>query len=151
MYTLALAIHSWMRWAAIGMGVVATFAALTGRSSEGDAKAERYGKIFVIVLDIQFLLGVLLYFVLSPNTKAILNDFGAAMKDPVARFWAVEHVVMMVLAVAIAHMGKVMARKAANPRAKQMRLTFGYMLATILLIAGTPWPGTKAGRPMIRL
>lgn len=151
MYTLVLDIHSWMRWVAIITGVLAMFAALTGRSSAGDAKAERFGKFFIIALDIQLLLGVLLYFVLSPNTKAIMSDMGAAMKDPVARFWAVEHGVTMLAAVAIAHIGKVMARKAANPRAKQMRLTMAYMLSTILLLAGTPWPGMKAGRPLFRL
>jgi len=151
MYELVLAVHSWMRWAAIITGVLATFAALSGRSSEGDAKAERFGKFFIIALDIQFLIGLLLYFVLSPTTKAILNDFGAAMKDPVARFWAVEHGVTMIAAVAIAHIGKVMARKAPNPRSKQMRLTLAYMLATILILVRTPWPGMTGGRPLFRL
>jgi len=30
------------------------------------------------------LLGLLLYFALSPTTRAILQDFGGAMRDPVA-------------------------------------------------------------------
>ena len=39
------------------------------------------------------------------------------MRDPVARFWAVEHVTMMILAVALGHVGRVLARKARQTAA----------------------------------
>ena len=80
----------------------------------------------------------------------IFDDFGAAMRDPVARFWAVEHITMMVVAVVLAHLGRILARKAKNPASKRTRLLICFGLATILLIAGTPWPGMTAGRPFFR-
>jgi hypothetical protein len=96
------------------------------------------------------LLGLLLYFVLSPNMQAILNNFGGAMKDPAARFWAVEHTSAMLAAVVLAHVGRVLARKAATPAAKRTRLLICFGLATALMIIGMPWPGRPGGRDLFR-
>ena len=94
---------------------------------------------------------MLLYAFLSPNTAAVFKDFGAAMKDPVARFWAVEHVTMMLAAVILAHVGRVLGRKASTPGAKRTRLLISFGLSTLLMIVGTPWPGLRAGRPLFRV
>jgi len=42
------------------------------------------GKWFIISVDTQLLLGLLLYFALSPLTRAGLADFAAAMRPPLA-------------------------------------------------------------------
>jgi hypothetical protein len=105
----------------------------------------------MIALDLQLLLGLLLYFALSPNTKAIFGDFGAAMRDPVARFWAVEHITMMFGAVILAHVGRVLARKAVTPASRRTRLLIPFVLALLLMLGGTPWPGMTAGRPLFRI
>src|ERR1700742_2122663 len=109
MYTLVLALHSWVRWAVIISGLLATASPfMSARAGEPDP-ADKWGLIFMITLDLQMLLGLLLYFALSPTTAAIMNDFGGAMKDPVARFWAVEHEVAMLIAVILAHVGRILA------------------------------------------
>jgi len=149
MYTFVLALHSWIRWLAVLTGILATISAWSGAGAKSGA-ADRWGRFFVIALDVQLLLGLLLYFVLSPNTRAILDDFGAAMRDPAARFWAVEHVVTMLLAVVLAHVGRVLARKAPTPGAKQMRLAICYTIATLAMLGGIPWPGMTSGRPLFR-
>jgi hypothetical protein len=146
MYTFVLVLHSWLRWIAIAAGVGATAAA-----SRPGAGSERSGLLFMISMDVQMLLGLLLYAFLSPTTAAIFRDFGAAMKDPVARFWAVEHVTMMVAAVILAHVGRVLGRKAATPGARRTRQLICFGLSTVLMIAGTPWPGTRGGRPLFRV
>jgi hypothetical protein len=73
------------------------------------------------------------------------------MKDPTSRFWAVEHLATMFAAVAIAHVGRVLARKAATPAAKRTRLMVCFGLSTILMIIGMPWPGRPGGRPLFRV
>ncbi len=105
----------------------------------------------MIALDLQFLLGLALYLVLSPNTKAIFDNFGAAMRDPVARYWAVEHISLMLFAVVMAHVGRVLARKAKSPAAKRKRLLVCFVLSTVAMIAATPWPGMASGRPLFRV
>ena len=146
MYELVLTAHSWLRWVALIAGLMAVVMAFTA-----SPRADRWGLILVIALDIQLLLGFALYFALSPNTKAIFGNFGAAMRDPVARFWAVEHVSLMVFAVVMAHVGRVLARKAASPAARRKRLLVCFALSTIAMIAATPWPGMASGRPLFRV
>ena len=105
----------------------------------------------MMALDIQMLLGLVLYLALSPNMAPILENFGAAMKDPALRFWAVEHISTMFVAVILAHVGRVLARKALSPVAKRTRLLVCFGLATLLMMVGIPWPGRPGGRPLFRL
>ena len=69
MYELVLIVHSWVRWFALVAGVVATVAALSGTAhgNARDQRADRWGLMLMIALDLQFLLGLLLYFALSPH------------------------------------------------------------------------------------
>jgi hypothetical protein len=150
MYTTVLALHSWIRWIALIAAVGTTLAALRGKVAGGNSLADRWGMVAMMVLDTQMLLGLLLYFVLSPNTRAIMDNFGAAMKDPALRFWAVEHTVSMFAAIVLAHVGRVLARKATTPAAKRSRLLICFGLATLLIILGMPWPGRPGGRPLFR-
>lgn len=147
MYSIVLILHSWLRWAAILAGLAATASAAAGPG----ARSEKTGRWFIIAMDVQFLLGLLLYVFLSPTTSGIFGDFGAAMRDPVARFWAVEHIAMMIGAVVFAHLGSVLARKAPTPAARRTRMMICFAIATLLMIAGTPWPGFRAGRPLFRV
>ena len=101
-------------------------------------------------LDIQLLLGLLMYFVLSPSMAAIRENFGASMKDPAARFWAVEHISMMLGSVILVHVGRVLARKSADPNGARMKLFICFGIATILMCLAVPWPGMRAGRPLLR-
>jgi hypothetical protein len=150
MYTTVLTVHSWVRWIALVAAVGTTLAALRGKVEGSTSLADRWGMVAMMVLDVQLLLGLLLYFVVSPNMRAILDNFGGAMKDPALRFWAVEHTSAMFAAIALAHVGRVLARKATTPAAKRTRLLICFGLATLLIIVGMPWPGRPGGRELFR-
>jgi heme A synthase len=151
MYTTILIVHSWVRWIALVTGFGATLAAITGRTDSRDSPADRWGLFLIMALDIQMLLGLVLYLGVSPNMKEILAHFGDAMKDPATRFWAVEHITAMFAAVVVAHVGRVLARKARTPASKRTRLLVCFALATILMLAGMPWPGRPGGRVLFRV
>lgn len=151
MYTLALLIHSWLRWVVIITALLATGSTFMNRPAGEADPADKWGLFFMISLDLQMLLGLLLYFALSPTTEAIMKNFSASMQDPVARFWAVEHICTMIVAVVLAHVGRVLARKATTPASKRTRLMVCFTLSTLLILAGTPWPGMPAGRPLFRV
>ena len=142
MYPLVLLVHSWLRWGVLAAGLAA---ALSGRSRDDTA-----GKWFTILLDVQILLGLLLYFVLSPFTTAALADFGAAMGNSQLRFFAVEHVFGMVIGTALAHVGRARIRKAPIERRGRLALIF-YGLALVAILVSIPWPGMPAGRPLFRM
>ena len=150
-YTSILVLHSWLRWVSIITGIAATALAFTSALDTGASRrAGRWGLIFMIALDLQLLLGLLLHLVLSPNTLAMFQDFGAAMRDPTTRFWAIEHISLMLFAVVMVHVGRVLARKAATPVARRNRMFLCFALATLAMLAATPWPGLRAGRPLFR-
>ena len=150
MYAHVLAVHSWLRWLALVAAVGTTFAALRGQVGTSNSVADRWGMFTVTALDLQMLLGLILYLALSPNMAPILANFGAAMKDPALRFWAVEHISTMMGAVILAHAGRVLARKAKSADAKRTRLLACFGLATVLILLGMPWPGRPGGRPLFR-
>ena len=152
MYTFVLILHSWIRWIALVAGMGATMAAFNDRAQPaGLGRADRWGLALMAALDLLMLLGLLLYLVLSPTMQAILQNFSGAMQDSKARFWAVEHISTMLVAVILVHVGRVLARKAATPDAKRTRLLVCFGIATLAMIAATPWPGMTNGRPLFRI
>jgi len=95
------------------------------------------------------LVGLILYGLLSPITWAAFSNMGAAMKDPTLRFYAVEHVVMMVIAIALVHIGRTRVQKATSDAAKHRTAAIFFGLALILILAGIPWPFREVGRPLL--
>jgi hypothetical protein len=151
LYPIVLTVHSWVRWFALVACVGATLAAVTGRVRGENSPADRWGLFAMMALDIQLLLGLLLYLGVSPNMPPILANFDGAMKDATLRFWAVEHTATMFAAILAAHLGRVLARKAATPAAKRTRLMVCFGLAVILMMLGMPWPGRPGGRELFRM
>jgi len=152
MYTTILSLHSWLRWIALAAGVGATIVALRDTTPPpATSRADRWGLALMATLDLQMLLGLVMYLVVSPTMASIRADMAASMRDPAARFWAVEHITMMMGAVVITHVGRVLARKSASADSKKMKLFVCFGIATALMLLATPWPGLRAGRPLFRL
>lgn len=151
MYTTVLTLHSWIRWIALVAGVGVTLAALRGKVQGEKSVADRWAMVAMMALDIQMLIGLILYLGLSPNMQEILNHFGESMRRADTRFWAVEHITAMFAAVALSHVGRVLARKAKDPAAKRSRLLVAFGIATVLMLVGMPWPQRPGGRPLFRL
>jgi hypothetical protein len=106
--------------------------------------------VFGITVDIQFLLGLLLYAWLSPITRVAFADFGGAMRNAGLRFWAVEHLLGMVIAVALVNVGRTKIRKAVGDRRKHTLAAIYFGLGLLIMLASIPWPGMPAGRPLWR-
>jgi hypothetical protein len=107
--------------------------------------------LFIIALDVQTLLGLILYVGISPVTAIAFQNLGAAMRDPSLRFFVVEHAIGMLIAVALAHVGRVKVKKAADAHAKHRTTVVFVALAIIVMLLSIPWPGMPGGRPLFRL
>jgi len=140
-YQIVLAIHNILRWIVLVLAVVALLQAYIGwigkrEYSELDRKA---GVFFSVSLDIQVFLGILLYVFLSPITRTSFQDFSTAMTIPEIRFFAVEHILMMILAVIIVHVGTILTKKATSDVSKFRRAATWYSLAFLVVIMAIPW------------
>jgi hypothetical protein len=141
MYGFILALHNIIRWIVLFFGVLAVGRALLGwlRGKEWTSAERKWGVFFTSAVDTQLLLGFLLYFVLSDITKAALKDFGAAMSNSGLRFFAVEHVLAMVLGVVFAHLGSALPKKVDVSDKKFKRAVIWFGLALLTILAGIPW------------
>ena len=151
MYSGVLLVHSWLRWLALVAVVGVTLAAVRNQVQGERSVADRWGLTAMMALDLQMLLGLVLYLALSPFTTEALQNFSAAMRNPGLRFWAVEHSSSMLAAVILAHVGRAIARKAPDAASKRTRLLVCFGLATLLIMLGMPWPGMANGRPLFRV
>ena len=152
MYQSALVFHSLLRWVVLLTGLVAWFRAVGGNTARRPwtAKDELWSFVFSIALDVQFLLGLALYLFLSPLTSVAFANFGAAMATPVLRFWAVEHIAGMVIAIGFVHMGRLKIRKAADDRRRHRLALIYFGLGLVITVVSIPWPGMPVARPLFR-
>jgi hypothetical protein len=152
MYPIILILHSWFRFVVLLAGLLAVVRGIAGWRGQRPwtASDERAGLWFTMSLDLQMLVGLLLYFALSPITSAALHDFGGAMKNSALRFWAVEHVFGMVVGIALAHIGRTRIHKTGNDSRRHRLAAIFFTLALVAILASIPWPGTPNGRPFFR-
>ncbi len=151
MYSVLLYIHSYLRWAVLIFGlylVVRALRALRQNPDGGDLSKPL--RLFVLLLDGQALMGMLMYAAFSPVVHQALQNFSHAMKTPALRFWAVEHPLPMLIALILAHIGKVRASRAEVPRAQAKIVLVFCGIALVLLLLATPWPFTSHARPLLR-
>ena len=150
MYSVALLLHSWLRWAVLLLVLVAALRAISGSLGRRvwTPADRRANMLATISLDVQTLVGSLLYLLLSPITTGSFSDMGAAMRVSGVRFWVVEHPFVMFLALVVAHVGNVVARTGATDTARHRRGAILFVLVLLLVLMGTPWPGMANGRPL---
>jgi H+/Cl- antiporter ClcA len=150
MYGVVLILHSWNRWLVLVFAIATLAVAIQGRfvGREWTKTDQRLSRLFISTLDLQVTLGLLLYFVLSPIVPKTMSEFKAAMHVSALRFFAVEHITLMFLALIVAHVASVYGKKASTARARQGRIAWGVALTLLLICAAIPWPWMAAGRPL---
>lgn len=141
MYTGFLHLHDTLRWLIILVALVTLLKYFIGWFSKKNwRKSDNIlGIIFTSIMDLQFLVGLVLYFYLSPITKTAFQNFGAAMKNSDLRFYAVEHIFMMVIALVLVHIGRSKSKKALGSREKFGVAMIFFGIAYIIILAAIPW------------
>ena len=103
----------------------------------------------MISCDIQLVLGLILYF--SNGWFDKLKNFSQMKSVAGDRFFAMEHVSMMLLAWILVHVGRVAVKKADADAAKHKRMLIFFGLAFVLILSAIPWPFREVlQRPMMR-
>lgn len=141
MYNGLLHLHNALRWIIIILLVLSLVQALTKNE-----KITKTSLWLLISAHITLLLGLFQYF----NSDKVgfvlierLGSFGNVMKDGAARFWAVEHISAMVIAIVLITIARGKA-KVLNYKAA----TILYIIALLLILAAVPWPFREGiGRP----
>ena len=116
-------IHSWLRWLVLlaliggaGIGFV--------RNSRGEPWQEGFFSLAVIVVDVQVLLGIIIWIFNSGWDQGF--------------FFAVLHPLMMLAAVAVAHIGLVRARKRNDTRSNLI-VAYAFVISFVFVVMAVPW------------
>ena len=153
MYELFLTLHNLLRWVIVLAGVF-----LLVRSAMGLGKNKDWEKNIVssmrwytLAMDIELTLGLILYFGYSPLTQAIFQNFFTAMQIPLMRFYGINHVLLMLTALVLAHIGHSRVKKALTATQKYQQTLLWFGLSFTVLLCAIPWPFLSVGRPILRL
>ncbi len=149
MYPIVLGLHSWLRWfLLIGMVLLLVRSVAGKKSGVYDSTDQTLATATFWLLNIQFIIGLLLYGVLSPVTQAAFANMGEAMSNSALRFYVVEHMFAMVLAIGAGHMGLSKAKKAADAGEKHKWILRGIGASLVCVLVGIPWPFLPYGRAL---
>ena len=138
MYEFIKIAHSHMAWLLLGVLIIAILILTISRFTKKPFSAPhlKVALVGMIATHIQLLLGLVLY-VISPY--GIKNLSGATMKDSFARLLALEHPIMMILAIVLITIGYFKAKKAVGTYNAYNAVMIYYSIALILMLSRIPW------------
>ncbi|MFP8488951.1 cytochrome B [Gracilimonas sp. Q87] len=137
MYTGLLHAHSGLRWILLVLIVWAIIKAISGWMGQKEyQKSDRIAALLaLIVTHIQLLIGLVLYFI-SPK----VSFESGVMESTLLRFYTVEHITMMIIAIALITFGFSSAKRLEASLAKHKRVAITYGIGLLIMIASIPWP-----------
>ena len=141
-YSFLVHLHSIGRWIVLLLLLIAIFNSLVAGQRPWIRTDARTGSILTIFADIMFLVGISLWY-FGPRGYKLIAEAGGMkplMEDSYRRFFAIEHPIMMLIAIILIHIGKVQGKKPISDRAKHRRTLIFYLIALILILASIPWP-----------
>jgi uncharacterized membrane protein len=138
MYNALLHIHSPLRYLVLLLLVIVTVKSLLGWLNKRPFSKtdDKLSLGLLIVTHLQFLAGLFLYFV-SP----FVQFSGTTMKDHTTRYWTVEHVFMMLVAIALITVARVSHKKLGTDEAKHKRLFILNAVALLIIVIAILYSG----------
>ena len=133
-------VHSYWAYLVLAILIFAVINAILGLSKKKQFtdKDIRIGLFALIVSHMQLLIGLAWYF-MSPWFSALTEDTGAVMKEKSLRLLAVEHPVMMVLAIVFITIGWSKHKKKTTDSAKFKTFAIFYGIGLLLMLSKIPW------------
>ncbi|MGA0559102.1 cytochrome B [Larkinella sp. VNQ87] len=143
MYNALLHAHSGLRWVVLLLllaAIVTSFRKWQARDeyTAGDNKLYLFT---LIATHTQFLIGLILYFI-SPKVPIFGGgmSFGEVMKESIYRFYTVEHITGMLIAVVLITIGRSKSRRMGGPIQKHRTVFTFFGLGLIAILISIPWP-----------
>lgn len=126
--------HSGLRYVVLGLLLAAIYVAFTNRSKPNAP----YNKVYLwamIATHTQLLIGLVLY-AMDWGVKVRFD----MMSDKFYRFYSVEHIVGMLLAIVLITVGHAQGKKA-----KHSKVFTYYTIALLVIFLSIPWPFRNLG------
>ena len=129
--------HSGLRWVALILLLLAIVNAFTSKTYE---KKHKMINLFAMVtLHTQLLIGLGLYFI-SPRVQFVKGWMSSKVAEGMYRFYNLEHILLMIIAIALVTIGHSKSKKGATPEEKFKPIKLWYVIGLLLILAAIPWP-----------
>lgn len=142
LYPILIHMHSIFRWVALILIVMAIIDAVIMLKAKYKpvVKDSKWKLFAMIILHVQFIIGLILYFI-SP--KVIFD--AVSMKNSMQRFFLVEHIALMIIAIVLITVGHVKSKRAVDNIRKQKLVIVYYGIGLLLILLSIPWPFRNFG------
>ncbi len=130
--------HSGLRWVALGLLIFAIFNSLS-RKSVYEKKDKMIYLFAMVFLHLQLLIGLGLLFLSDKVSYA-----SGFMKSEMYRFYGMEHILGMLVAIVLVTIGRKKAEKADVPSTKHRIIRTYYLIGLVIILAMIPWPFREA-------
>jgi len=133
-------IHSYWAYIVLIILIIAVVNAFVGFFKKKEFKSTdlRLGLFTLIVSHIQLLIGLAWYF-MSPYFNQLTSNTSEVMKTKEIRLLALEHPVMMIIAITLITIGWSKHKKKTTSTAKFKTFAIFYGLALLLILSRIPW------------
>ena len=126
-------LHSGLRWVVLILLIWAIANAFSAKYFE---KKQKMVNLFAMVtLHIQLVIGLIQYF-----TSAKVQFSEGWMQNPLLRFYGMEHLAGMLLAIILITIGYSKAKRKENDADKFKVIRLFYSIGLIIILLSIPWP-----------
>lgn len=141
MYETFKFLHSYWAYLVLILLVISSFNALIKYfgNKEFGAFDFRVSLFTLIVIHIQLLIGIVLFFAAPYISMISEMGMGEIMKNPLNRSNIIEHPLTMIIAVTLITIGYSKHKKKLTSKPKFKMLAVFYTLALVLVLAKIPW------------
>jgi hypothetical protein len=135
LYSFTFRIHIFISVVTLLSGMIALALAAQGwarnrRFSRPDGMASL---LFTVALYLQLILGFIIYFTLRTSLDGPFWDVPDTENDASLRFWAIEHIALMIFALFLTQMGRIFIRR-TNSAIGKFKASLFYNGTSMLLI-----------------
>jgi len=140
MYAFLLALHSLIRWFVLASLLIGIYRGWRGW------KDKQYYTLFdnrvrivaAMFAHIQLVLGIALYCI-SPIVAYFWQHTADALQIRSIRFFGMEHIVMMLIAIVFITIGSIKAKRQTTDEAKFKAMAIWFTIALVVILTSVPW------------
>jgi len=140
MYYFVLALHSLVRWFVLAGLLFALYRGYRGWWGQKHfGPTDNFARIFAAAIaHTQLVIGLVLY-VVSPIVHYFLHNFKTAVHERNIRFFGMEHITMMLIAIALITIGSIRAKRKELDQEKFKTMAIWFTIALLIILLSIPW------------
>ncbi len=135
-YRIVFNLHIYISAITLIAGLVTVIKSVIGWSGRKQYTRLDFGisRAFSIALYLQLMLGFIIYFLLRSSTRTPAFEIPDSSNDASLRFWAIEHIALMIFALFLTQLGRLYIKKCIKPLQRFKASVFYYGSSLLLIL-----------------